>query len=190
MNLLIVSGIEGIRNCSDVVAKQLGIDVEVAEGRRAALNALRHKEYIAVVVDESLAACDPTAADAIWERSGLAIPLQINFALSGASRVVREIRAALHRREREQAMAQRAATAALEVEVRNTVAGLLLHSELALSQDGVPNAVAEKLRLVADLAGTLRQFLSAPPQPAQGPGVAAARHLSPGDAAPLCRVLS
>ncbi len=167
MSILIVSGIEGIRNCADVVAKQLGMNVEVAEGRRAAIGTLRHKEFVAVVVDESLAECDPAAADAIWERSGLAIPLQINFALSGTARVIREVRAALQRREREQTVAQRAATAAIEMEVRNTVAGLLLHSELALSQDGVPNAVQEKLRLVAELAGTLRQRLSSPPQSAQ-----------------------
>jgi hypothetical protein len=175
MSILIVSGVEGIRNCADVVAKQLGTSVEIAEGRRAALAALRLKEFAAVVVDESLAECDPAAADAIWERSGLAIPLQINFALSGAARIIREIRSALHRREREQAVAQKAATAAIEVEVRNTVSGLLLHSELALAQDGVPNVVAEKLRLVADLAGTLRQLLSAPPQPAQVPPASAAR---------------
>lgn len=175
MSILIVSGIEGIRNCADAVAKQLGTSVEIAEGRRAALAALRLKEFAAVVVDESIAECDPAAADAIWERSGLAIPLQINFALSGAARIIREIRAALHRREREQAVAQKAATAAIEVEVRNTVSGLLLHSELALAQDGVPNAVAEKLRLVADLAGTLRQLLSKPPQPAPVPSAPAAR---------------
>jgi hypothetical protein len=40
-----------------------------------------------VVVDETMAECDPAAAEAIWERSGLAIPLQINFALSGAARL-------------------------------------------------------------------------------------------------------
>lgn len=176
MSILIVSGIEGIRNCADVVAKQLGTNVEVAEGRRSALNVLRHKDFVAVVVDESMAACDPAGADAIWERSGLAVPLQINFALSGTSRIIREVRAALHRREWEQAVAQRAATAAIELEVRNTVTGLLLHSELALSQDGVPKAVAEKLRLVADLAGTLREMLSArPPSPAQS-GLRLSRH--------------
>ena len=117
--------------------------------------------------NESLAECDPVAADAIWERSGLAIPLQINFAVSGAARIIREIRAALHRREREQATALQSATASIEKELKNTVSGLLLQSQLALSQSGVPTVVAEKLRLVADLAGTLRQQLSAPPQSAK-----------------------
>ena len=37
MNILMVAGIEGARNCADVVAKHLGMEVEVADGRKAAL---------------------------------------------------------------------------------------------------------------------------------------------------------
>jgi DNA-binding NtrC family response regulator len=162
MSILIVTGIEGARNCAAVVASQLGMDVEVAEGRKAALGALRRREFSAVVVDETMAECDPAAAEAIWEHAALAIPLQINFALAGAARLVREIRAALHRREREQTLARRAAAAAIETELKSTVAGLLLHSQLALSGNEVPAPVADKLRVVADLAGSLRQQLSAP----------------------------
>jgi hypothetical protein len=162
MSILIVTGIEGARNLAAVVGTQLGLDVEVAEGRKAALAALRRREFAAVVVDQTMAECDPAAAEAVWERAGLAIPLQINFALSGAARLTREIRSALHRREREQELARRAATAAIESELKTTVAGLLLHSELALSGNGVPPSLADKLRMVADLAGSLRQQLSAP----------------------------
>jgi DNA-binding NtrC family response regulator len=162
MNILMVTGIEGARNCAAVVSAQLGIEVEVAEGRKAALAALRRREFAAVVMDETMAECDPAAAEAVWERSGLAIPLQINFALSGAARLTREIRAGLHRREREQAVARRAASAAIETELKTTIAGLLLHSQLALSDSEMTSPIAEKLRVVADLAGNLRRQLSAP----------------------------
>ncbi len=131
-------------------------------GRREALACPRKGEYQALVIDETLAECDPAAADRICEAAGLAIPLQINFAVSGAARLIREIRSALHRREREQAVARRAAAAAMEVELKSTVAGLLLHSQLALSGAEVPAPVADRLRVVADLAGSLRQQLSAP----------------------------
>jgi CheY-like chemotaxis protein len=162
MSILIVTGVEGARNCAAAVGAQLGMDVEVAEGRKAALAALRHREFAAVVIDETMAECDPAGAEAVWERAGLAIPLQINFALSGATRLIREIRAALHRREREQTLAHRAAAAAIESELKTTVAGLLLHSQLALSGVEVPPSIAEKLRVVADLAGSLRRQLAAP----------------------------
>ncbi|MGD0941142.1 MAG: hypothetical protein ABR905_15670 [Terracidiphilus sp.] len=162
MSILIVTGIEGANNCAAVVGAQLAMDVEVADGRKAALAALRRREFLAVVVDETIAECDPAAAEAIWDHAGLAIPLQINFALSGAARLVREVRAALHRREREQSLARRAAAAAIESELKSTVAGLLLHSQLALSGSEMTPTVAEKMRVVADLAGSLRQQLSAP----------------------------
>jgi len=162
MSILMVTGIEGARNCAAEVSAQLGMEVEVAEGRRAALAALRRREFLAVVIDESLAECDPAAAEKICENAGLAIPMQINFAVSGAARLIREIRAALNRREREQTLARRAAAAAIESELKTTVAGLLLHSQLALNGSGVPAAVADRLRTVADLAGSLRQQLNAP----------------------------
>jgi CheY-like chemotaxis protein len=162
MSILIVTGIEGARNCAAVVGAQLGMEVEVADGRKAALTALRTREFAAVVVDETMAECDPSAAEAIWDRAGLAIPLQVNFALSGAARLTREIRAALHRREREQGLARRAAAAAIENELKTTVAGLLLHSQLALSGSESSSPIADKLRIVADLAGNLRQQLNSP----------------------------
>jgi hypothetical protein len=162
MSILIVTGIEGARNCAEAVATHLGMAVEMAESRKAALAALRRREFSAVVVDESMAECDPAGAEAIWEHAGLAIPLQINFALAGATRLVREIRAALHRRQREQTLARRAATAEIENELKMTVAGLLLNSQLALSGE-VPSSIADKLRLVADLAGSLRRQLDHPP---------------------------
>jgi hypothetical protein len=160
MSILMVTGVEGARNCAELVSTQLGMEVEVADGRKAALAALRRREFSAVVVDETLAECDPAAAESIWGRAGLAIPLQINFALSGASRLIREVRAALHRRDREQTLARRAAESAIERELKSTVAGLLLHSELALSIGDVPAPLADRLRVVADLAGNLRQQLN------------------------------
>lgn len=159
MTILIVSGIEGLHNCAEVVSKQLGMKVEFTSGRRGALDALRRKEFAVVILDETLVECDPDSADAIWDRSGLAIPMQINFALAGAARIIREIRAALQRRQREQAAARLGAREDLGTELKNTPTGLLLHSQLALAEEGFPLEVAQKLRIVEDLAGRLRNQL-------------------------------
>ena len=158
-----VTGMEGARSCADVVGTQLDMEVEVAQGNRAALAALRRREFIVVVVDETIAECDPAAAEMIWDRAGLAIPLQINFALSGAARLIREIRAALNRRERERMLTRSAVAAEMESELKSTLSGLLLHSQLALTVGDVPGPLAEKLRVVASLAGNLRQSLSTAP---------------------------
>ena len=57
------------------------------------------------------------------------------------------------------------AAAAIEIELKTTVAGLLLHSQLALSGSESSSPIADRLRMVADLAGSLRQQLSAPLEP-------------------------
>jgi hypothetical protein len=160
MTVLIVTGMEGADNCAIALKGILGIDCEVANGRKTALSALRRTAYAAVVVDESIVDSDPAGADLIWAATGLAIPLQVNFALSGAQRLAREIRLALGRRDRELALAHEAAAAALETELKSTVAGLLLQSQLALAEREIPPHIAEKLRIVAELAGSLRQQLS------------------------------
>lgn len=158
--VLMITGIEGAENCAGVMTKQLGLVVEVAENRKAAIAALRRKEYSVVVVDDTLAECDPAGAELIWKQSGLAIPLQVNFALSGAARLGREIKAAINRRELEQRLARRAATATIENELKSTVAGLLLQSQLALAESRIAPQLADKLKLVVELAGNLRQQLS------------------------------
>ena len=160
MEILIVTGSEKVRGSASELETALGMAVAITESRREALSALRAREFTVVVVDETLAECDPAGTDAIWERAGLAIPLQVNFALASGTRIVREIRAALFRRRREQELARRAATSAIETEMRSTIAGLLLNSQLALAGPELPAPVVDKLRVVADLATSLRQQLA------------------------------
>jgi len=163
VKILIVTGMEGAENCAAALSRMLELECEVANSRKAAIYALKRSEYAAVVVDEAIIDSDPAgpaASDTIWENAGLAIPLQVNFALSGAQRLAREIRMALNRRERERALSHQAAAAAIETELKSTVAGLLLHSQLAMQDREVSAPLAEKLRLVADLAGNLRLQLA------------------------------
>ena len=160
MKVLIVTGMEGAENCAATLAKLLNLECDVAQGRKAAIGALKRSEYAAIVVDEGVVDSDSSGVELIWEHAGLAIPLQINFALSGAQRLAREIRMALNRGERERALARDAAAAAIDSELKSTVAGLLLHSQLALAEREIPAPIAEKLRVVADLAGSLREQLA------------------------------
>ncbi len=160
MKILIVTGIEGAENCVSAIARLLEMPCELAHSRKAAVSALKRSEYAAVVLDESMADSDPAGVDLIWEHAALAVPVQMSFALAGAQRLAREVRMALVRRDRERTLAHEAAAAAIQIELKSTLAGLLLHSQLALAEREIPPPLAEKLRVVADLAGTLRQQLS------------------------------
>jgi hypothetical protein len=55
--------------------------------------------------------------------------------------------------------ALRAAASLLESELKSTVTGLLLQSQLALAEPEVSSKLAGKLELVAELASTLRRRL-------------------------------
>jgi hypothetical protein len=161
-HILLVTAIAGAENCGAVVSKQFNLAVHTVSCRKDALAALRRQSYAIVVLDSSLLEAADGDLDAIFRNSGLAIPLEINFAISGCGRLVREIRAALGRRQLEQSVAARAATTSLESNLRDTVAGLLLQSQLALAEPSVPPQLADKLKLMAELAGSLRQKLDSP----------------------------
>ena len=163
MKLLIVTGIEGAENCVSALSNLLDLSCELARGRKAAIVFLKRNEYAAVVVDQSVVDADPAGSEQIWENSGLAVPVQVNFALSGVERLSREIRMALKRREREHALAHEAAAATIQLELKSTISGLLLHSQLALSDREVSPPLAARLRVVADLAASLRRQLSTTP---------------------------
>jgi hypothetical protein len=158
-SLLMITSILGAENCAAVLANQLGFSVEIVANRKEGLARLRRHEYTIVVVDDAVAESDPEGAELLWKHAGLAVPLQINFAISGTARLVREVRAVLSRREQEQALAMRAAAVAVESDLRDTVTGLILHSQLALSEPSLTPELSAKLKTVAELAGNLKQRL-------------------------------
>jgi hypothetical protein len=158
-HVLLITAIAGAENCAAVVSKQFNLSVDAVSSREDALTALRRCSYTIVVLDNSMLEAAPGEADAVFRSCGLAIPLEINFAISGCSRLVREIRAALGRRQMEQTVAARAAATSLESDLRDTVAGLLLQSQLALAEPSIPPQLADKLKLMVELAGNLRQKL-------------------------------
>lgn len=161
--VLLVTSMSGAENCAAAIGRQLGLTVEVAGNRRLALAALRRREYSVLVLDESLVEADPAGTEVLWQQAGLAIPIQVNLGICGCNRVLREVRAALQRREREMSLAMRAAAQIMEGEVNTTLTGLLLKTQLALEEPALTPRAADKLRQVAELAGLLRDQLRTSP---------------------------
>jgi hypothetical protein len=161
--LLMVTPLEGVENTAAALAEKLGFAVDVASTRATALRLLNRRSYTAVILDQMLAEADPEGAELIWKGAGLAIPIPMSFALAGAERVEREVRAALARRRRETQLATEAAAAALDGEIKNAVTGMLLESQLALAENDVPPRLAGRLRTLAGIAGRLRERLAGGP---------------------------
>jgi hypothetical protein len=166
-SVLIISPMADASRVADALATTLGCSVNVAPSHRAGLIALRHRDYSVVVVDDCLAEANPAAVEVLWQSFGMAVPVQINFAFSGGARLAREVQAAIGRREQQQVMALRAAASVLENDLKSTLTGLLLQSQLALAEPELPPSVAGKLELVAELAGSLRRRLEQPKSESQ-----------------------
>ncbi len=156
---LIVTGMEGIETTAAALATELKMVVEVASNRATALRLLNRRAYSIVIVDQMLADNDREGAETIWKNAGIAVPLQINFALAGSARLEREIRSALARRERERNIATAAAAAAVDAELKNAITGFLLEARLALAEENVPPRIASRLRTLEEMAGRLRNRL-------------------------------
>ena len=157
--VLIVSSMADATRVAATLESTLGFAVTVAPTFRAALIELRNNEHGVVVVDDCMAEGNPAIAEQLWTKFGMAVPVQLNFALTSASRLAREVLAAIGRREHQQLVAMRAAASQLENDLKTTVTGLLLQSQLALAEPQLTPKLTGKLELVAELAGTLRRRL-------------------------------
>ena len=157
--LLILTAIAGAASCALKLGAQLGFPAEAVATRREGLVALRAHRYTALVIDDAIAESDPAGVEMLRKYAGAAAVVEVNFVLSSVARVAREVRWELLRRKQEQGLAMRAAYAAVETELRATVTGLLLHSQLALGEPGVTPQLSTKLQMVAQLAADLGKQL-------------------------------
>ena len=157
--ILIIADEAFARGVADMLQRELDMAVEVVSTRRAGLAALRRGDYSLLLLEEGLAASDAEATELLYQKA-LATPvLELNIALSGAPRVLRQVRAALTRRTYDQAQAREAAAIALHNELKSSLTGLLLESQLAL-REAQPGQSA-KLRHLVELAGNLCDRLQA-----------------------------
>ncbi len=111
------------------------------------------------MLDQYLLETEPEETEMVMRHLGSAIPVQMNLAISGVERLAREVRAAVHRRQREQVAARSAAVSTLRSELNDTVTALLLSCELTLGVPGLPSAAAENMQSAHELVKQLRSQL-------------------------------
>jgi len=133
--------------------------VEVAESRKSALSAMRRAEYAAVIVDDAIAEADDESAEQLWNAAGLAVALQVNFAISNSARIIREIRAGMHRRHLEETRARKAAENNLQADIGSALTGIVLELDLLRNSDDVPLHFRDRLAQVSLLTTDLRKKL-------------------------------
>src|SRR5690349_6543357 len=79
------------QECAKALEETSAEPIDTATSLRQASTQLRSQEYSAVVIDQSLLEADPDECDKVLLHIGTAIPVHINFPISGVERVVREL---------------------------------------------------------------------------------------------------
>ena len=157
--ILLVTPSERAPECAAALHEGTGEEVAVAASLARAATLLRAEGYLAVVLDQYLVETEPHEAENTLEHLGTSILVPVNLAISGMERLVREVRAALQRRQREEIRARQAAIGRLRSELNGTITALLLSSELVLETAGLPAAAAEKIEAVHELVKKIRRQL-------------------------------
>jgi hypothetical protein len=154
MILLITPSASGAK-CAECLYAETGQPTHWAQSLQNAATRLREQTYSAAVIDQFLLETEPDDSDQMIEHLGTAFPVYVNFGVTGMSRVLREVRSALHRRKREEAAALRSVAQQLNSEMRETLTALLLSCELAMSVPDVPVPALEKIRAIDHLTRAL-----------------------------------
>ena len=154
--ILLVTPSVRAQECAQAIQQLTTEAVQVASTVQLASEKLRNQDYVAVILDQSLVEAEPDETELALQHAGSAVVLQMNLAISGVERVVRELRVALNRRKRETLAARRDAEQALRSELKGTVTALLLSCEMALGVPNLPLKAENKLRAVYDLAREMR----------------------------------
>src|ERR1700690_1921284 len=157
--ILLITPSGRAQDCAQALQEATSETAHVAATLRQASTQLRAEEYSAVVVDQSLLEAEPDESEMVLQHLGTAIPVYVNFAISGIARVVRDLRVALHRRKREDLVARREAELGLRNELKGTVTALLLSCEMLLQVPDLPPAAESKMHALHQLAQDMRSKL-------------------------------
>jgi hypothetical protein len=155
MILLITPSARG-QECATTLKDATGRETHWAGNLQQAIAHLREQSYSAVVIDQFLIESEPSESDQLVEHLGTAFPVYLSFAVSGMERLLREVRSALRRRQREEIQARRWVEQQIRGEMFESLTAMLLSCDLAMAIPGVPAPAAEKIRIIDNLARDMR----------------------------------
>src|SRR3954471_11171451 len=144
--ILIIWNSGKAKECALAIEHAMQEAVQLASSLHDGVERLRSDEFSAVIVDQWITEAEPEPTSILFDHLGPAVPLFVNFGISGLERILRELRAALSRRGREMVLARHVARQALRDELKDDVTALLLSCDVALQESGVSKGAAERLR--------------------------------------------
>jgi hypothetical protein len=150
--ILLITCVAKAQECAQALQEATLEPVEVCAGLQEAARQLQEREFSAVVLDLLLLDAQPDEGETVLKHLGSAVPVYLNFAITGTGRAVRELRSALQRRKREMLAAKNDAEKALHHELKDTLTALLLSCEMALQIPELPAQAETRMQAVEALA--------------------------------------
>jgi len=160
--ILMIWNSERAKECARSIEHAMQEAVQVAFSLHQGMERLRSGEYSAVVIDQWITEAEPEPANVVFDHLGMAVPVFVNFGISGEERVLRELRAALTRRRLETVLARHSARQALRDEMKDDVTVLLLSCGVALKDADLSDSVRPRLEKIEALAKHIREKLAIP----------------------------
>src|ERR1700758_5039002 len=127
--ILIVTPSASGPQCAELIGKALNQKSNLVTTIRQAIASVRGAEYRVIVMDEDLFEVNPTAAAGVAELSEGAVTVFLNFGIASSDRVIPEVKAALRRRERDEATALHSVSLQLQGELGNDLTGILVSAK-------------------------------------------------------------
>ena|SRR5579871_2786820 len=159
--ILIVTPSSSGPQCAELIGKALNQQANLVTTIRQAISSVRSAEHRVIVMDEDLFEANPAAAAGVGELADGALTIFLNFGITNSDRVIREVKAALRRRERDEATARHSANLQLQGELSNDLTGILVSAQTAMSTPDLPRPVQERLSNLYEIARKLQLRLQA-----------------------------
>ena len=148
------------KECARAIEHAMQEEVLVASSLHDGVERLRSGEFSAVVVDQWITEAEPEPTSALFDHLGMAVPVFVNFGISGVERILRELRAALARRGLETVLARHSARQALRDELKDDVTVLLLSCGVALEEPELKESARMRLQKIESLAKHISEKLA------------------------------
>jgi hypothetical protein len=158
--ILIIWNSGKAKECARSIEHAMQEPAQVASSLHEGVGRLRSGEYSAVVIDQWITEAEPEPASVVFEHLGMAVPVFVNFGISGIERVLRELRAALSRRGLETALARHSARQVLRDELKDDVTVLLLSCGVALEESSLNDSARTRLLKIEELAKQISEKLA------------------------------
>jgi len=149
--ILLITPLAKVQDCALAIEEATSEAVRVCSTPHLAIAELQAQTFTAVVFDQLLLDAEHDEGETVLKHLGSAVPVYLNFAVSGTARVIRELKSALQRRGRDVLAARRDAEQSLRHELRDAATAALLSCQMALQVPNLPPLAEDKMQVAVAL---------------------------------------